>query len=61
MSSAVKRTISDNAKSDVTPFDNRTIPAYTYYDPAVYELELQHLFQHAWYLAGPLEQLAETG
>ena len=61
MSSAVKRTISDNAKSDVTPFDNRTIPAYTYYDPAVYELELQHLFQHAWYLAGPLEQLAEPG
>lgn len=61
MSSAVKRAISDNAKPDVTPFDNRTIPAYTYYDPAVYELELQHLFRHTWYLAGPLAQLADPG
>ena len=37
MSSVVESTVTDDVLPDVTPFDNRTIPAYTYYDPAVHE------------------------
>jgi choline monooxygenase len=50
---------------DTTPSrsldDGWTLPATWYTDPAVLELEHDHVFGSAWQYAGPREQVAEPG
>jgi len=39
----------------------KTFPARWYSDPAIYELELDHIFARTWHVAGPLERLRNPG
>lgn len=40
---------------------NLTFPARWYSDPAIYEVELDHVFTKSWQLVGPLHKLAKPG
>ena len=48
-------------KTDHNSVESMSIPAFTYYSPKVYQLELEHLFARAWHLAGPVHKVANPG
>jgi phenylpropionate dioxygenase-like ring-hydroxylating dioxygenase large terminal subunit len=40
---------------------NMTFPARWYWDPKIYEFELEHIFARSWQLAGRLDKLEKPG
>ena len=40
---------------------NRTLPASWYWEPRIYELELERIFRRSWQLVAPAHRLAQPG
>jgi Rieske 2Fe-2S family protein len=46
-------------RTETTPV--RTLPGRYYYDPEIFQLELQRIFSRSWYCVGRADSIAEAG